>query len=268
MGGLFAAAAGLGAGLYLAYVLGCPAAQVWGPGFHRGPRGRRWIALTFDDGPSESTPRILETLARYGVRATFFVCGENVRRLPAEARAIAAAGHELGNHTASHPRLLRLSPQGVRRELREAQQGIEDAAGVTPRLFRPPYGLRSPFLPAATRELSLTTVMWTVSGADWNRPAEAIARKTLAGADAGAIVCLHDGDRIRPGDRRRETARALERIIPALRKRGYVFVTCGEMLEELKADRSSPARLAKPQFCDSPPSGGGSGSGARETRPS
>ncbi len=226
------AAAGL-TGLYVAYAACCPLAQVWGRGFHRGLRGRRQIALTFDDGPSECTPAVLDALQRYDLRATFFVCGKNVEQFPELVREIADAGHEIGNHTYSHPGLLLRSAWQIRLELERTQDAIEAAAGVRPRLFRPPYGVRSPSLRGIQAELGLTTVLWTVIGNDWKLGRAAIAERVLRRPGEGGIICLHDGDQVyHPADRR-ETVAALPEIIEGLRGRGFSFVTAGRMLDEL-----------------------------------
>ena len=236
------AAAGL-TGLYLAYAACCPLAQVWGRGFHRGPRDRREIALTFDDGPSESTPAMLDVLQHYGLRATFFVCGENVERFPAIVRETAAAGHEIGNHTYSHAGLLLRSSSRIRLELEQTQHAIEEVAGVRPRLFRPPYGVRAPCLRGIQDGLGLTTVMWTVIGNDWKLRRAAITERVLRRAGEGGIICLHDGHEVyHPADRR-ETAAALPEIVEGLRRRGFSFVTAGHMLDELKGRRAERAAL-------------------------
>src|SRR5437588_8991599 len=111
---------------------------VFAPSIWRGPATRRAIALTFDDGPSESTPAILEILARHKIPATFFLCGANVDRLPAIARDIVAAGHEIGNHTYSHPYLFLRTRAGIAEELSRAQKAIHASTGATPRWFRAP----------------------------------------------------------------------------------------------------------------------------------
>src|SRR5690349_8579547 len=98
-----AAAVAAGAG-FMGYAVRGRSSTVFGPSVYRGDRNHRALALTFDDGPSESTPALLEILARQRVRATFFMCGQNVRRLPDIAREVADRGHEIGNHTDSHPR--------------------------------------------------------------------------------------------------------------------------------------------------------------------
>jgi peptidoglycan-N-acetylglucosamine deacetylase len=128
-----------------------PASQLFAPSVHRGPAARPWIALTFDDGPSESTPRLLELLERRRARATFFQCGHHARRLPHIAREVAGAGHEIGNHTDTHPYLMFKTAAFMEREILKAQQSIADAAGLQPRLFRPPYGARWPGLGGVQR---------------------------------------------------------------------------------------------------------------------
>ncbi|MBM3774163.1 MAG: polysaccharide deacetylase family protein [Acidobacteria bacterium] len=214
----------------LAYGVRGRSAGLLAPSVWRGPRWRRFLALTFDDGPSESTPELLEILDRYGVRATFFQCGANIRRLPAVARQVAAAGHEIGNHSDTHPRLY-FRPAGfIERELERAQRAIEDATGAGCRWFRPPYGARWFGLRAAQRRLGLTGVMWTLLARDWRLPAATTVRRLLGRVSNGAILCLHDGRRIQPRPDVRETLAAVARLIPALRERGFGFETVSQIL--------------------------------------
>lgn len=228
-GGLLAGAAG-----FVAYAAACPRARVWAPGFHRGPRDGHALALTFDDGPSNETPRFLDLLAEYEVAATFFVCGVNVERRPELARRIVAEGHEIANHTHTHPCLLGLSASRVREEVLRAQRAIEDATGVCPALFRPPFGIRAPSLPAALEEAGLLAVQWTVIGNDWKWPSYRIAARILDGVSPGGVICLHDGHGARPVADRGETLDALEQTLPLLFHLGYRMVTAldmGAMLE-------------------------------------
>jgi peptidoglycan/xylan/chitin deacetylase (PgdA/CDA1 family) len=218
-----------GAAGFVAYAAACPRARVWAPGFHRGPREGRDLALTFDDGPSNETPRFLDLLAEYELRATFFVCGANVERRPELARRVVAEGHEIGNHTQNHPCLLGLPAARVREEVLRAQSGIEDATGVSPRLFRPPFGIRAPSLPAVLAEASLLAVHWTVIGNDWKWPSYRIAARVLDGAGPGGIICLHDGYGVAPVADRGETLDALEQTLPLLLHQGYRMVTASEM---------------------------------------
>lgn len=185
--------------------------------------------MTFDDGPSPQTPAFLEVLARYGVRATFFVCGANVERLPDVARRTLEAGHEIANHTHSHPLLLKLPPWRVRTEVERAQRTIDERLGVRPTMFRAPFGIHAPGLRGALASERLTAVRWTVIGNDWRLPADRIAQRVLRGADPGGIVCLHDGDQVRERPDRTETLRALETVLPPLLESGYELVTASEM---------------------------------------
>ncbi len=152
--------------------------QVFGQSVWRGPRDRRSIALTFDDGPSEGTPLILEVLARHSVPATFFQCGANVERLPAIARAVRSAGHEIGNHSQTHPLLFSALPGSYHEdELRRAQETIQTHTGATPEWFRAPFGVRWFGLAGAQRRLQLTGVMWTIIGYDWSLAADAVVKQ-------------------------------------------------------------------------------------------
>ncbi|HEX8983942.1 MAG TPA: polysaccharide deacetylase family protein [Bryobacteraceae bacterium] len=225
IGGLTCAAAG-----FATYGVRGRSSTLFAPSVWRGDRGRKAIALTFDDGPSESTPALLEILARHGVRATFFECGASVRRLPQVARDVAAAGHAIGNHSDTHRGLYFMPAREIEHELAKAQQAILDASGVTPALFRPPYGVRWFGLRAAQRNLGLLGVMWTAIGRDWKWPGERVAARLSAAASNGAIFCLHDGRNLTPHPDVRATLEAVRRLIPELRDQGYQFETVNEIL--------------------------------------
>jgi peptidoglycan/xylan/chitin deacetylase (PgdA/CDA1 family) len=225
------AASVCGAAAYLAWAVRGRSSAVFGRSLWRGPRDRRAIALTFDDGPSESTPAILDLLARHGVPATFFQCGSNVDRLPAIARAVRDAGHEIGNHSQTHPFFCFRSPQFMLHQLERAQRSIEEGAGARPVWFRAPYGVRWPGLAAAQRHLGLTGVMWTVIGYDWNLAAEAVVRRVSGRVSNGAIICLHDGRELRSKPDIRTTIAAVERLIPTLLDRGYQFETVSRLCQ-------------------------------------
>lgn len=214
----------------MAYGVRGRSARLFGPSVWHGVRSRRALALTFDDGPSESTPELLELLGRHGVRATFFQVGMHVRRLREVARAVAAAGHEIGNHTDSHSRLYLRSPEFVRQELRRAQDSITETVGVRPVLFRAPMGARWFGLRRAQRELGLLGVMWTAIGGDWKRPAEAVAARLSAAAVNGAILCLHDGRDVQLRPEIAATLGAVRRLLPELRDKGYHFESVSEIL--------------------------------------
>jgi peptidoglycan/xylan/chitin deacetylase (PgdA/CDA1 family) len=201
-----------------------------GPSVYHGCRDRRSIALTFDDGPSEGTNQLLDILNQYRTPATFFVCGKNVQRLPGAARDVAAAGHEIGNHTYSHPALYFRRSRFIDDELSAAQSIIADTTGNTPALFRAPFGARWFGLREAQRRLKLLGVMWTVVGRDWKLPAERIERRILAGAENGAIICLHDGRGVSAKPDISATLKAVGRLIPVLQSRGFTFETVSQLL--------------------------------------
>ncbi len=213
-------------------------AQIFGRSVNRGNGRRRSIALTFDDGPSESTPVLLDYLAGQDVKATFFQCGVNVARYGEIAKAVHVAGHEIGNHTFSHMRLcprvgwtLNLqSSKSIYREFSETQRVIKDAVGVFPSLLRAPYGLRWFGLRYAQRRLGLTGVMWTVIGHDWEWKAREIADFVLERASAGGIICLHDGRDIQRDADISEMIQAVRMIVPVLKDRGFRFETVSELL--------------------------------------
>ena len=229
--GLAGAAAGVaGAAGFLAYAVRGTSNSILAPSVYRGSRLRPALALTFDDGPSESTPQLLEILEANGVKATFFMCGHNVRRCPWIARSVVGAGHEIGNHTDSHPRLDFHRRAFIYAEVARAQETIQEVTGSTPRFFRAPFGVRWFGLRQVQRRLELLGVMWTVIGRDWQLESPRIADRILRGAVNGAIVCLHDGRQIRETPDIRATVEAVRLIIPALRERGFQFETVGQIL--------------------------------------
>jgi len=225
----FAIPAAAGAA-FLAWAVRGRSASVFGPSVYRGPAGRKSIALTFDDGPSESTPRVLELLAKYQVPATFFQIGANVERLPEIARAVHAAGHEIGNHSYTHPLFCFRSPRFIYQEFARAQQAITQVTAFSPALLRAPFGARWFGFRQAQRRLSLRAVMWTTIGYDWRLKADTIVSRMLPGVVDGAILCLHDGREVQAHPDVRETIAAVDRLIPALRDRGYKFETVSRLL--------------------------------------
>jgi len=220
----------LGAAGWMGYAVRGRSSTVFAPSVYRGVRSRPALALTFDDGPSESTPALLELLEEHQVHATFFMCGKNVRRYPSIARQVAAAGHEIGNHTDSHPRLDFHAPEFIYRELALAQETIHVTTGASPRLFRPPYGVRWFGLRSAQERLALMGVLWTVIGNDWRWPAQRISRLLIRRAANGAILCLHDGRALQRAPDIRATLEAAEVVIPALQQRGFQFETVSQIL--------------------------------------
>lgn len=238
-----ASAAAFGALGLAAYSVRGRSARVFGPSVYRGAGKRRSVAITFDDGPSEGSLRLIEYLNQRNVSATFFQCGKNVLRNPRIARTIHAQGHEIGNHTYSHPRLCpsltgkpRLkSPNFIYSELSRTQKIIETEVGVTPTLFRAPYGLRWYGLRSAQKRLGLLGVMWTVIGHDWEWPGQRVAEYVLRRAAPGGIFCLHDGRDIQPRSDVSEMLSAVRRIVPILQDQGYSFETVSQLLRPDRA---------------------------------
>ncbi|MGA8027047.1 MAG: polysaccharide deacetylase family protein [Bryobacteraceae bacterium] len=204
--------------------------QFFGPTVYRGPGRRRSIALTFDDGPSEGTLPLLDYLAKERVWATFFQCGMNVRRLPHIAGQVAAGGHQLGNHTYSHPKLPFQSRAFIDREFTEAQKIISFETGLVPILLRAPYGFRWFGMHEVQRKLSLLSVMWTAIGYDWRWPADRIAKHIVARATPGGIICLHDGRGVQLSPDVSPMLSAIRQIVPALKDRGYSFEIVSDLL--------------------------------------
>ncbi len=208
-----------------------PTGQWFGRTFSSGPRGSKQIALTYDDGPNDPhTLKLLEVLARNNVQATFFMIGRYVQQRPDIARAVAQAGHAIGNHTFTHPQLIFESAAQTRKELADCHQALQDAIGEHSKLFRPPFGGRRPATLRIARELGLHTVMWNVTGYDWNAPpAAVIEKKVVRQMQGGDVILLHDGSHRALGADRAQTVAATDNLIRRYRDQGYEFVTVEEM---------------------------------------
>jgi peptidoglycan/xylan/chitin deacetylase (PgdA/CDA1 family) len=215
---------------FMAWSVRGRSANVFGSSVWRGPRDRRSLALTVDDGPSEATPEILDLLDRYQVPATFFQCGSNVERLPSVARAVLQAGHTIGNHSHTHPLFCFRSPGFMEQDLRRAQDAIEAHTGSRPELFRAPFGVRWFGIGAAQRRLKLTGVMWTIIGYDWKLTADGVVDRIFQRVSNGAILCLHDGRELRARPDIGVTVEAVRRLVPMLLDRGYRFETVNRLL--------------------------------------
>ncbi len=194
------------------------------------------VALTFDDGPHPTlTPRLLAILAAEDVRATFFLVGQRVQAWPQIARAMRQAGHELGNHSWSHPQLTGLENDAIRREISRTDAAILAAAGVRPAIIRLPYDASS----ARVRSLmDRPIIFWDVDTQDWlNLRAAQITANAIAHARSGSIVLMHD---IHPS-----TITAIRPMIQGLRARGLRFVTVSELLSGQACD--GPTVAASPR---------------------
>jgi peptidoglycan/xylan/chitin deacetylase (PgdA/CDA1 family) len=203
-----------------------------------------YIAMTFDDGPSATlTPKLLDILAAHHIQATFFVIGENVAEHPEIVARAAREGHEIGNHSWSHPNFAKMSDAGVRSQLQRTDDAIKSATGARPTLLRPPYGS------ITTREkrwihdqFGYQIILWDVDPYDWKRPGPAVVRsRILKETRPGSIVLSHD---IHPG-----TIEAMPSTLDALEAKGFKFVTVSELI-----------RMAVPHPSHAPPE-------ARESAP-
>jgi peptidoglycan/xylan/chitin deacetylase (PgdA/CDA1 family) len=205
-------------------------ARLLAPSVWRGPSTRHVIAITFDDGPSESTPLLLSLLAQYRVKATFFVCGHHARRLPHVLRQAIREGHEIGNHTDTHEALYLRGSDFIREQMARTQASIKHIAGLEPKLFRPTYGARWFGQREAQRQLGLTCVMWTAIARDWVLDGPSIAARMGKRTRPGAILCFHDGRDLRHNPDIRPTLQALELLLPRWVAAGYEFVTVSELI--------------------------------------
>ncbi len=175
--------------------------------------------LTFDDGPhARGTPAVLDLLRLADVRATFFLVGEQVERLPELAAEITAAGHEVALHCHRHRCLLRLTPGQVREDLQRAEATIADATGEPPRRYRPPYGIFNAAALVLARAHRWEPLLWSKDGRDWHRHATAhsIAAHATRGLRGGDVILLHDADHYSAPGSWRQTAAALPRILGAI----------------------------------------------------
>ena len=184
------------------------------------PRGKKLVALTFDDGPSTYTPGFLDVLKAKGVRGTFFVLGQSTAAYPEYARRIVREGHEIANHSWKHD----LYPSAA--DLRQTSNTIKSVTGFKPCSFRPPGGAQNGQVIAGAGASGMKTILWDVDPFDWRLPGTgAITGSILGNTRNGSIVLTHDG-----GGPRSQTLAALPRIIDVLRARGYSFTTVTELL--------------------------------------
>jgi len=235
--GLGVAAAASAAG----YQSMAPTGQWYGRTFAGLKRGSKQIALTYDDGPNDPhTLKLLEVLARHEVHATFFMIGRYVRQRPDIVLDVARAGHVIGNHTLTHPLLIFESAARTRTELVECRAALTDAVGKHSNLFRPPFGGRRPVTLRTARELGLETIMWNVTGYDWNAHSAAQVEKKVVGQiHGGDAILLHDGGHRAMGADRGPTVIATDNLIRRYKDQGFQFVTVTEMMEEVGRSTSA-----------------------------
>src|SRR6266550_6242671 len=184
-----------------------------------------YIAMTFDDGPSAVlTPKLLDLLAAHHIKATFFVIGENVAEHQEIVARAAREGHEIGNHSWSHPNFGKMSQESVRSQLQRTDDAIKNATGKRPTLLRPPYGsITEREKRWIHDELGYQIIFWEVDPYDWKRPGPAVVRnRILKETQPGSIVLSHD---IHPG-----TIEAMPSTFDTLEAKGFKFVTVSELI--------------------------------------
>ncbi|MDP9338266.1 MAG: polysaccharide deacetylase family protein [Acidobacteriota bacterium] len=248
IGGPVALAAGAAATTYGAVN---PHSDLFGPVIWRTNSPRK-LAVTFDDGPNPKiTTELLNLLDRYGARATFFVIGRFARECPGVVRETADRGHVVANHTANHVNLFWRTPSAIQDEIQRCNEAIFAATGAPARWFRPPFGMRNPWVITEAKTQGLGTVLWTRLPGDWRaktaewliKRMDGIAKRAQSASPGGKhpetgsgdILCLHDGDhRFLNGDRA-ATIAALQYWLPRWRDLGLEFVTIDEAV-------SAPAR--------------------------
>src|SRR6266404_608478 len=208
-----------------------------------------YVAMTFDDGPSAKlTPKLLDLLATHDIKATFFLIGQNVAENPEIAAREAREGHEIANHSWSHPNLAKMSDGGVRDQLRKTDEAIQSASGHGPTLLRPPYGSITPRQKKwINQEFGYKIVLWDVDPLDWRRPgSNVVCARIVKNTRAGSIVLAHD---IHPG-----TIDAMPCVLKELEAKGFKFVTVSELIsmqtplppKPSPTPKASPARTSAP----------------------
>jgi peptidoglycan/xylan/chitin deacetylase (PgdA/CDA1 family) len=204
----------------------------WSAAQVRGP----FAAMTFDDGPHPvQTPRLLNMLRSWGIKATFYLIGQNAASHPGLVQRIVAEGHEVGNHSWSHPALGPMPEDAVRDQLRRTHEAITRACGVAPLTFRPPYGSITPVQQEwIAREFGYPTILWSVDPNDWkDRNSSVVSSRILRGARAGSIILAHDIHAT--------TVSAMPSTLPALTRRGLKFLTVSQIIHTEASGGGAPA---------------------------
>jgi len=200
----------------------------------------RTIAMTFDDGPSEKlTPMLLDMLKQRGIHATFFVVGQNAAAYPDILKRAVAEGHEIGNHSWSHPQLTHLSMEGVDSQILKTNAAIHAAIGHDPVLMRPPYGATSAALNKHfAQTYGMKVILWSVDPLDWKyRNSARVEREILSQVGPGGIVLSHDIHAT--------TVAAMPETLDALIAQGYKFVTVSELIA-MQGSVPTPTPAPKP----------------------
>ncbi len=184
--------------------------------------GNKVIALTFDDGPGPYTAHLLDILDQYGAKATFFLIGSKVSGQASVVRSIQARGHQLGNHSWSHPELPKLSVDQIAGEIDRTNEAIRQATGVKPSILRPPYGAVNGVVLEQLRLRNMSSILWSVDTRDWaDRNSQIVCSRAVAGARPGAVILMHDIHQT--------SVNAVPCILSSLKQQGYSFVTIQQL---------------------------------------
>ena len=184
------------------------------------------IALTFDDGPGPYTEKLLDILDKYDAKATFFLIGSKVSARANTLRRIQSRGHQLGNHSWSHPELNKVSAEQLASEIDQTNNAIKQAVGTKPNIIRPPYGAFNRAVLEQFRQRGMSAVVWSVDTRDWaDRNSEIVCSRAVAGARNGAVILMHD---IHP-----TSVNAVPCILNSLKQQGYSFVTVQNLIGDM-----------------------------------
>lgn len=194
------------------------------------------IALTFDDGPHPRyTPEILDILDEYNIRATFFIIGVNAKYYPETLQLISERGHEIANHTYTHPHVSHIDTSDLEREVEDCETEILSIVDERTKLFRPPEGLIDESLLSAMNKLDYKVVLWNIDTRDWaHTPPEKISQHVIGNISDGDIILMHDYI-----GKNSPTPEALRLFLPILIEKGYKFVTISELIASEKTAASN-----------------------------
>jgi peptidoglycan/xylan/chitin deacetylase (PgdA/CDA1 family) len=195
---------------------------------YENPNATKLIALTFDDGPDlKMTPMLLDFLQEQGIKATFFLVGQNVKAYPQLVERINKEGHIISNHSYTHMNFKTHSMDAVKKELSDTDDAIEKIIGKRPAIFRPPYGSLSKAQKEELKKLGYTSVLWNIDTVDWksNTSKAQIIQRVGSNPHSKDIVLMHTMPKTV------KSLEALRELVPELKSKGYVFVTVDEILE-------------------------------------
>ena len=199
----------------------------------------KYVAITFDDGPSSSlTPQVLDILKRHGASAPFFVLGDNAARNPSILARAVAEGHEIGNHTYSHIKMTSASAETISSEISRTAAVIESATGRKAKVMRPPYGATNGnIVNNMYNNYGMRSILWSIDTQDWRHPGVGVVvQRAVGGAKPGSIILLHDIHS--------STLAAVEGIVTGLQARGFKLVTVSQLIEMGRQAAEQPATPA------------------------